>query len=88
MHLVDVLKINIIGKNIEILHSSNKSLINKKGKIIDETKNLLIIQQGKSLKKLIKSQIRIKIPYKGRYYSVDGKLLIGTIEARMKKWRQ
>lgn len=50
----------MIGSNIEIAESKNKSLIGIKGKIIDETKNIIVIETKKGVKKIIKSQVKIK----------------------------
>ena len=43
-----------IGSLVEIVSSKNETLIGIKGKIIDETKNTLIIKQGKKIKKIMK----------------------------------
>ena len=48
----------MIGSSIEIIESKNKSLIGLKGKVIDETKNILTINTEKGIKKVIKSQIK------------------------------
>ena len=50
----------MIGSNIEITKSKNTSLIGLKGKVIDETKNRITIETKKGVKKIIKSQIKIK----------------------------
>ncbi len=47
----------LIGLNIEVIKSNNKANIGIKGKIIDETKNMIIIKNEKGIKKLIKKQI-------------------------------
>jgi ribonuclease P protein subunit POP4 len=43
-----------IGLQLEVIQSKNNSLIGKKGKIIDETKNLIIIEQDKKISKILK----------------------------------
>ncbi len=53
---------NFIGKKTEIIKSKNKTLEGKKGTIIDETKNMIIIIDEKKQKKsIIKKQVVIKI---------------------------
>ena len=74
----DAKKQEIIGSKIEVISADNKNLVGVKGKIIDETKNMLILDNGK---KLIKSQITIKI--KG--IILDGKKLALRPEDRIKK---
>lgn len=58
-----------IGLPIEIIGTKNKSLIGKKGKIIDETMNLFIVEglQGK-ITKILK---------KGSIFIINGKKIIG-----------
>jgi ribonuclease P protein subunit POP4 len=58
-----------IGLLIEVTNSQNKSLIGKKGKIIDETMNLFIVEE-------FKDKI-IKILKKGSTFTIDGKKVIG-----------
>ena len=56
----------LIGKKVEIIKSKNKSNIGLKGKITDETKNTITLDNEK---KLIKNNITMKI---------DGKILEGS----------
>lgn len=46
----------LIGLNIEVIKSNNKANIGIKGKVIDETKNMVIVKNEKGIKKLIKKQ--------------------------------
>jgi len=47
-----------IGSNIKVKESQNKYLVGLKGKVIDETKGILILETKKGVKKIIKSQIK------------------------------
>jgi len=82
MYTKDIVSMNLIGKNIEITKSKNKSLIGIKGKVIDETKNMIILDNQK---KLIKSQSTFKIKIKNNTYEIDGKILQTRPEDRIKK---
>ena len=82
MYTKDIVSMNLIGKNIEITKSKNKSLIGVKGKVIDETKNMIILDNQK---KLIKSQSTFKIKIKNNTYEIDGKVLQTRPEDRIKK---
>lgn len=82
MYTKDIVSMNLIGKNIEITKSKNKSLIGVKGKVIDETKNMIILDNQK---KLIKSQSTFKIKIKNNTYEIDGKILQTRPEDRIKK---
>ena len=75
-------KKELIGSNIEVISSKNKTLIGLKGKVIDETKNTLTIKSDKT-KKIIKSHVTLKIDNK----VVDGKKLSSRPEDRIKKWK-
>ncbi len=56
----ELLKSELIGKYVAVVESSNKSLKNTKGKIIDETKNFFIINTitAKNSKQKIKKTIK------------------------------
>lgn len=82
MHAKDIVSMNLIGKSIEITKSKNKSLVGIKGKVIDETKNMIILDNQK---KLIKSQSTFKIKVKNNTYEIDGKVLQTRPEDRIKK---
>lgn len=54
-------EIELIGSIIEVLNSKNKYLIGIRGKVIDETRNIIIVQNEKNqIKKLIRDQVKIK----------------------------
>ena len=74
----------LIGKTITIVDSSNQSLKNLEGKVIDETKNTIKITDKKNSEKtLIKNQITFKVSNSD--IVVDGKKLSKRIEERIKK---
>ena len=60
-NLKSFLKGEFIGKKIEITKSRNPSLIGLKGKVIDETKNMLTIKTGNRQIKIIKNEVVIKL---------------------------
>jgi ribonuclease P protein subunit POP4 len=51
----------LVGREIEIISSKNKSHEGMKGKIVDETKMTIKIQQKKEIKTLLKSNITFKL---------------------------
>lgn len=80
----EVLKRELIGLEIEVADSRNTSDKGIKGKIIDETKNCLIIKtKDKEEKRLIKENITFRIPSKG--IEIKGDALTGRAEERIKK---
>jgi RNase P/RNase MRP subunit p29 len=50
----------LIGKDVEIVASTNKTLIGLKGKIVDETQSTLIIDCG-SEKRVLKNICEFKV---------------------------
>ena len=71
----------LIGQEIEIIESKNKSNQNIKGKIVDETKHTIKISQQKTIKTIMKNNIIFKI--KGNI--IKGKDINYRSEERMKK---
>lgn len=74
-----------IGLEIKIIDSENEILKNKKGKIVDETKNTFIIESDGVRKSLLKFQIKFQFTFKGTKYIIDGKKICFRPEERIKK---
>ncbi|MBI2105703.1 ribonuclease P protein subunit [Candidatus Woesearchaeota archaeon] len=77
-----IIKHEFIGAEIEVMDSKNKSLIGVKGKIIDETKNMFMLENGK---KLVKSQCIFKMKMKNKLIRINGDVLTNRPEDRIKK---
>ncbi len=58
--MMDILFLTFIGQEIEIINATNPQLLGLKGKVIDETKNLIIIKTEKGVKKIPKTMVVIK----------------------------
>jgi len=71
-----------IGMDIKAVHKKDSKMI--KGKIIDETRNMLVIRTKNGDKKIIKSQYIIN--FLKNDFSFDGKNIIGRPEERIGKW--
>ena len=67
-----------------MLDDSNPSNINIRGKVVDETKNTLIIRST-GLKRVAKKNATFKFSLDGVAVKVEGKTLIGRPEDRVKK---
>ncbi|MEK6852512.1 MAG: ribonuclease P protein subunit [Nanoarchaeota archaeon] len=74
-----------IGEIAEVIEAKNKSLVGIKGKIVDETRNLFVIDTSKGERKILKNQVTLKVKHKGKVYAIDGKLLVGRGYERLKK---
>lgn len=82
-----VAKSELIGSEMKVIDSKNKNLIGMEGKIIDETRNMLIMETKKGNKNIIKSEVKIRLKMEGKIFDVDGKILVGRPEDRIKKIR-
>ena len=67
-----------------MLHDSNPSNVKLRGKVVDETKNTLVIQST-GLKRVAKQHATFKFNLDGVTVKVEGKSLIGRPEDRVKK---
>ena len=85
MAMKNVLRDELIGHPIEITLSKNKDIEGMEGTIIDETKNMLIIETKDGRKKAIKDQIRFTIQKDGKKILVDGSKISFRPEDRIKK---
>jgi|TARA_B100001971_G_C17871067_1_gene373266 ribonuclease P protein subunit POP4 len=88
MTIKDIIRHELIGLTIEITESKNSSLIELKGRIIDETKNTLTLETKKGIKKIIKSQIKFKMKNNDQMIEIDGKLIVNRPEDRIKRIRK
>jgi ribonuclease P protein subunit POP4 len=51
----------LIGETIEIVDSTNKSHMGLQGKVIDETKSTIVIEQQSQPKTLLKNNITLRL---------------------------
>lgn len=76
---------DILGKNIQIISCSNKFNINKSGKIVNETKHMIYLQNSTKdqIKKISKKEIDLyKVNLFGKDYFINGKTLLGRPEEK------
>ncbi|NYT00872.1 MAG: ribonuclease P protein component 1 [Methanocellales archaeon] len=71
----------LIGLFAEVVASTNSSLVGIKGKVVDETRNMLVIEDKKIPKEC--STFAFSIP--NNKVKVDGVLLVSRPEDRMKR---
>ncbi|TFG02385.1 MAG: ribonuclease P protein subunit [Promethearchaeota archaeon] len=84
---------DLIGFEVFLKHKSKsqESIFIRKGIIIDETKNLVIIQNENQVKKYIKKDYIFRIKLNNDLMEVDGSKIVGKPENRLrslkkKKW--
>ena len=83
--LKDIIKYELIGLQIKVADSRNKANVGLSGKIINETKFTITIKTNKGKKMLLKNNIKIETKVKNKKIEIDGKLLVGRPEDRVKK---
>ncbi|MEM1998152.1 MAG: ribonuclease P protein subunit [Candidatus Bathyarchaeia archaeon] len=85
--LSHILQDEFIGLNVRVVKSTNPSYVGLRGKVIDETKNTFkILCKNNEEKILIKENciFHFTLPDK-TVIEIDGKVLIGRPEDRVKK---
>ena len=83
MNVKEIMKCGLIGLNAEVVDSKNKKMIGIKGKIIDETMNTIQIND----KMIMKKDTTFRIEKEDYVFDVDGNILVGRIEDKVKKAR-
>ena len=86
MSLTRFAKKEFVGAYLEVLKSYNKNCEGIKGIIVDETKNMLIIQANNGLKKLIKHNCVFEITFNdNQKFTINGNKITYRPEDRIKK---
>jgi len=82
----EIIRHELIGLKLRVMSSSNQLLIGLEGKVIDETRNTLTVETKAGPRTIIKDQCEFAffLPT-GGIVRVDGKLLVGRPEDRIKK---
>jgi ribonuclease P protein subunit POP4 len=81
----NVIRHELIGLRAEVTESSNKFNVGISGKVVDETKNTLVIKTKKGEKKIQKHQAKFMFMLNEKKVVVDGSLLVARPEDRVKK---
>lgn len=84
MKINNIIKGELIGLDVEVIKAKNKTMEGMKGKITDETRNMIILDG----KRIIKDHVVLNIKKGANIYEVNGKLLVGRPEDRLKKIRR
>jgi len=83
--LKDFIRHEFIDLEIEVVDSTNKSIISTKGKVVDETRNTLKIETSKGEKTFVKDQCTFLFHLGKDRIKVDGKVIVSRPEDRIKK---
>ena len=78
----------LIGLKAKIAKGTGKSRTGLSGMIVDETKNLIIVETESGIKKIPKKESVFQIALGGEKVEVDGKSILARPEDRIKfSWR-
>jgi ribonuclease P protein subunit POP4 len=82
----DIIRGEFIGTQAKVSKSIPTSYVGLSGKIIDETRNTFTILHEGKRKKVIKNSVIFHFKFSdGTIVEIDGKLLLGRPEDRLKK---
>ncbi len=82
-----ILADELIGLQVRVEKSTDPGREGLRGKVVDETRNTLVVDTGRGEKVLPKAECIFAFHYKGRWVRVDGRLLVARPEDRIKKAR-
>jgi len=82
----DILRHELIGLDVEVVRDRNPCNTSIRGRVIDESRHTLLIQQGEKAKRVAKrtAVFRFKLP-ECTAVDVEGSALVGRPEDRVKK---
>jgi len=82
----NLIRHELIGLKVRVFHSGNQSQVGMEGEVSDETRNTLVIKTATKNKTVIKNQVTLVFTLSsGEEVKVNGKLLVGRPEDRVKK---
>ena len=82
----NILRHELIGLPVEVVHAANPAQEGIAGSIVDETRNMLVIETSRGIKRIGKAHatFRIRIP-DGTVVDVSGSALVSQPEKRISK---
>jgi ribonuclease P protein subunit POP4 len=82
----DIIQYEFIGTEAEVFKSKDPGCVGISGKIVDETRNTLTILHEGKRKRIIKASAAFHFKFSdGTVVEIDGKLLTGRPEDRLKR---
>ena len=82
----DAIREEFIGTNTTIASSPHAGYLGINGEVVGETRNTFILQQQGKMKSVVKDQAVFQFQFSdGTVVEIDGKLLVGKPENRLKK---
>ena len=85
MTINNILRHEFIGLKCVVVDASNKSLVNLKGKVINETMKTIVLLTGHDKKIVPKKGTIFQIMLNGKKINIDGSKILLRPEQRIKK---
>ena len=83
----ELVRHELIGLEVKIVDSTNKEVVGIRGRVIDETRNILVVEtKDGEEKRFVKEQCTFlfRLP-SGSKVKIEGRLLVSRPEDRIKK---
>ena len=76
----------LIGLKVRVVESLNKKNVGISGKVIDETRNVIVVEKAKGKEVKLAKEHNVFVFYLGgQKVRIEGKILVGRPEDRIKK---
>ena len=82
----NILRHELIGLPVEVVHAANPAQVGLAGRLVDETRNVLVIETPRGMRRIGKAHVtfRLRIP-DGTVVDVSGSALVSQPEKRISK---
>jgi len=82
----DIVRYEFIGTEAKVADSSHGDYVGLRGRVIGETRNTFDLQKEGQVKRIVKESAVFDFKFEdGTVVEIDGKLLVGRPEDRLKK---
>lgn len=82
----DIIREEFVGTNGTVVNSSHSGYVDIGGEVRGETRNTFLIEHQGEMKRIVKDQAVFQFKFSdGSVVEIDGKLLVGKPEDRLKK---
>jgi len=82
----DIVRYEFIGTEAKVAYSSHDNYVGLRGRVIGETRNTFDLQKEGHVKRIVKESAVFDFKFEdGTVVEIDGKLLVGRPEDRLKK---
>jgi ribonuclease P protein subunit POP4 len=80
-----IVRHELIGLYVKIVKCTNPTAVGKEGYVVDESRNMLVVDVKGKQKKFSKKDCTFSFKLPGGWVNVSGSLLVGRPEDRIKK---